>query len=106
SLQPTLPRGIDEVIQRALAKDPADRYATCHDFIAAARGALGAPSGSHTATVLAVPALAAPGAASAAPVGPASAAPPAPSAPDGAPAAPAASVGREATAPQSAVIPP
>ena len=45
SLQPTLPREIDEVIGRALAKDPADRYATCREFITAARGALGAPSG-------------------------------------------------------------
>jgi N-acetylneuraminic acid mutarotase len=70
SLQPTLPRDIDEVIGKALAKDPADRYATCHEFIAAARGALGAPT---APTVL---------------------------------AGPAAAVGREATAPRSAVIPP
>jgi N-acetylneuraminic acid mutarotase len=76
SLQPTLPREIDEVVGRALAKDPADRYATCREFITAARGALGAPSGSHTAPILAVPALAAPAAA-----------------------------GREATAPRPAVIP-
>ena len=58
SLQPALPREIDEVIGRALAKDPADRYATCREFIAAARGAIGAPAAtgtgtSHTATILA-----------------------------------------------------
>jgi non-specific serine/threonine protein kinase len=76
SLQPTLPREIDEVVGRALAKDPADRYATCREFITAARGALGAPSGSHTAPILAVPALAGPAAA-----------------------------GREATAPRPAVTP-
>ena len=39
SLQPTLPPGIDQVMGKALAKDPADRYATCREFIAAARGA-------------------------------------------------------------------
>ena len=66
SLQPTLPREIDEVISKALAKDPADRYATCREFIAAARGAIGAPAAtttdtgtSHTATILAGPAAAA-----------------------------------------------
>ncbi|HXZ77702.1 MAG TPA: protein kinase, partial [Streptosporangiaceae bacterium] len=85
SLQPTLPRDIDEVIGRALAKDPADRYATCREFIAAARGVLGAPAAtdtgtSHTATILAGPAAAAAAAATAA----------------------APSVGRDATAPQQA----
>jgi serine/threonine protein kinase len=35
-----LPRGIDDVIARALAKNPNDRYATAHEFIAAARAAL------------------------------------------------------------------
>jgi non-specific serine/threonine protein kinase len=82
SLQPTLPREIDEVIGKALAKDPADRYATCREFIAAARGAIGAPAAtdtgtSHTATILAGPAAAAAAATAAAP-----------------------SVGRDATAPQ------
>ena len=90
SLQPTLPREIDEVIGRALAKDPADRYATCREFIAAARGAIGAPAApdtgtSHTATILAGSAAAAAAAAAAAP---ATAAAPA--------------VGRDATAPQQA----
>src|SRR5215468_1301832 len=91
SVQPTLPREIDEVVGRALAKDPADRYATCREFITAARGAVGAPAPttgtgtSHTATILAGPAAAAAAAA-------ATGAAPAPA------AAPA--VGREATAPQ------
>jgi non-specific serine/threonine protein kinase len=84
SLQPTLPREIDEVIGKALAKDPADRYATCREFIAAARGAFGAPAAtgtgtSHTATILAGPAAAAAAATAAAPA-----------------------VGRDATAPQQA----
>src|SRR5204862_6098023 len=70
SLQPTLTREIDEVISKALAKDPADRYATCREFIAAARGAIGAPAAtrtgtSHTATILAGPAAAAAAAATA-----------------------------------------
>jgi N-acetylneuraminic acid mutarotase len=82
SVQPTLPREIDEVIGKALAKDPADRYATCREFINAARGAIGAPAApstgtSHTATILAGPAAAAAAAAAAAPA-----------------------VGRDATAPQ------
>src|SRR5436190_6933592 len=84
ALQPTLTREIDEVISKALAKDPADRYATCREFIAAARGAIGAPAAtstgtSHTATILAGPAAAAAAAAATA-------------------AAPA--VGRDVTAPQ------
>ena len=87
SLQPALPRELDEVIARALAKDPADRYATCREFIAAARGAIGAPAAtgtgtSHTATILA-------GSAAAAAAGAAATA-----------AAPA--TGRDATAPQQA----
>ena len=56
SLQPTLPREIDEVVERALAKDPADRYATCREFIADARTALGTTaegSAVHTVTALA-----------------------------------------------------
>jgi len=35
-----LPREIDDVIGRALAKDPNDRYPTAHEFITAARAAL------------------------------------------------------------------
>jgi serine/threonine protein kinase len=56
SLQPTLPPGIDEVIGRALAKDPADRYPTCREFVTAARAALGASTAApRTATVLVTP---------------------------------------------------
>ena len=35
-LVPSLPPGIDEVIARAMAKDPGDRYPTCREFIGAA----------------------------------------------------------------------
>ncbi len=40
AIRAELPRGIDEVIMRALAKDPNDRYSTCREFVAAARAAL------------------------------------------------------------------
>jgi serine/threonine-protein kinase len=35
--EPQLPRGLDAVIERAVAKDPADRYATAAELIEAAR---------------------------------------------------------------------
>jgi non-specific serine/threonine protein kinase len=127
-LRPTLPREIDQVMGRALAKDPNDRYPTCRDFITAVGTALGTTVSHHADTVLtshtAPAATAAPAAASAA-----SAA--APAAPDAAPPTPAASapaaaavapptpaasaasaagaaiggaaLGHEATAPQSAL---
>ncbi|HEY6280106.1 MAG TPA: protein kinase, partial [Streptosporangiaceae bacterium] len=55
SLQPTLPPGIDQVMGKALAKDPADRYATCRELVTAARAALlgATPAVPHTTTVLA-----------------------------------------------------
>ena len=37
SLRPELPAAIDEVIARALAKDPRQRYATCREFVTACR---------------------------------------------------------------------
>ena len=53
SLLPTLPPGIDQVMARALAKDPADRYPTCRELIAAARAAVGTTgSAPSPATVL------------------------------------------------------
>ena len=38
-IEPTLPAGVDEVLQRALAKDPGDRPATSRDFVAELREA-------------------------------------------------------------------
>jgi serine/threonine protein kinase len=42
SLRPDLPRGIDDVIARGLAKSPDDRYASCSEMLAAAAAALAA----------------------------------------------------------------
>ncbi|HEX5989276.1 MAG TPA: serine/threonine-protein kinase [Solirubrobacterales bacterium] len=39
--EPEMPQGVDEAIRRAVAKDPAARYATAGALIAAARGAEG-----------------------------------------------------------------
>src|SRR4051794_5302208 len=38
--RPELPAGMDHVLRKATAKDPAERYSTCAAFIGAARGAL------------------------------------------------------------------
>ncbi|MEV7037257.1 serine/threonine-protein kinase [Amycolatopsis sp. NPDC051061] len=43
-----LPPAIDEVIRRGMAKNPADRYPSCVELIAAARRALGAQAASDT----------------------------------------------------------
>jgi Protein kinase domain len=40
-LRPDLPRAVDEVFTRVLAKQPGDRYGNCREFMAAAREALG-----------------------------------------------------------------
>jgi len=46
-----LPSGIDDVIMRAMAKQPEDRYHSCREFIGAARAALaGSSAAPHTAT--------------------------------------------------------
>jgi Protein kinase domain len=39
--RPDLPAGVDAVLSRALAKNPADRYATCGEFAEELQGALG-----------------------------------------------------------------
>ena len=91
SLQPNLPPGIDQVMAKVMAKDPANRYETCREFVHATRAALlGATSAApRTATVLAAsPAVAEP--ASPAPAEPASRAPAEPAGPAQAePASPA-----------------
>ncbi len=40
SINSVLPARMDTVLARALSKDPADRYATCHEMVADARAAL------------------------------------------------------------------
>src|SRR5580693_6884467 len=42
-LRPDLPAAIDEVFGQVLAKQPGDRYASCREFMAAARSALRVP---------------------------------------------------------------
>src|SRR6202044_1667208 len=44
--RPGLPAAVDAVLATALAKEPAERYATCGQFAAELRTALGTPSGS------------------------------------------------------------
>jgi hypothetical protein len=43
ALRPDLPTAIDEVFDRVLAKQPGDRYASCREFMTAARSALRVP---------------------------------------------------------------
>jgi len=54
SVQPTLPPSIDHALAKALAKEPADRYATCRELVAAVRAALPGTSSAvpHASTVL------------------------------------------------------
>jgi len=56
-----LPAGLDAVFARALAKDPADRFASCGALVGAARGALGldaAPAGASRRVIAGVAAAA------------------------------------------------
>jgi serine/threonine-protein kinase len=83
--RPGLPAAVDAVLARALAKDPAERYASCGEFAAALRQSLGLPvadSVPPSARVTAAPA--APPAVTAAP------GPPSPAGNIPAPAAPVA----------------
>jgi eukaryotic-like serine/threonine-protein kinase len=57
-MHPELPDGVDEVLQRALAKDPADRPSTCAELVAELRAAL---TGAATKTRVAPPPVVATG---------------------------------------------
>jgi serine/threonine-protein kinase len=54
-LDPSLPPGVDEVLARALAKDPADRPASCAELVADLRAAIATADGHWPAPVAAVP---------------------------------------------------
>lgn len=45
ALRPDLPAAVDQVLTRALAKSPDDRFATCGEFATALRAAMGAAPG-------------------------------------------------------------
>jgi Protein kinase domain len=106
SLRPDLPPAVDQVLARALAKAPADRYPTCLGFSAALQqacaAALGGPAGTAPAAPVSPPPRAgqpaAPTAADPAPSPPAPAPAPA-AASSGLPSAPAGQPARPATTP-------
>ena len=54
---PPAPPGLEEVLPKALDKDPAQRYATCTELVEAARRALGIASPARNRWPLAVAAL-------------------------------------------------
>jgi serine/threonine-protein kinase len=51
--RPSIPVAFDGVIARGMAKDPADRFATCGDLTAAAHAALAAPDQDRATDILA-----------------------------------------------------
>ncbi|HEX2030668.1 MAG TPA: serine/threonine-protein kinase [Actinomycetota bacterium] len=55
ALRPDLPRELDEVVARALAKSPADRFSTCRELVNAVRWALSVPRAEPTAVAAAPP---------------------------------------------------
>ena len=55
SINPDLSRDVDRVLSRALAKDPADRYATASEFVDELDRALSAPKTASTRLVAAAP---------------------------------------------------
>jgi non-specific serine/threonine protein kinase len=62
AVRPELPEELDDVLARAMAKDPAERFASCREMIEAARAALGGrlATGSRTFAAEAPPAPAGP----------------------------------------------
>ncbi len=53
AIRPELPAGVDEVLAKGMAKDPADRYESCAAFALALGGALGVVAGAPRPAVLA-----------------------------------------------------
>ncbi|MBL8998905.1 MAG: serine/threonine protein kinase, partial [Gemmatimonadetes bacterium] len=60
SLAPGLPKAVDGVLARALAKDPAARFPNCRAFVGALAGALGVPLSAPTAVYAGEPLAPAP----------------------------------------------
>jgi len=56
SINPELPAALDPAIAKAISKDPAERYASCDEFIRACKGAAAAPAPSAPEQSIAGPA--------------------------------------------------